>query len=115
MAEFLNHRNRSVPRGSDIEITGTDGFSAMGKPIPLYRRQAALKHCQAMGLTTNQAWTVVGAVSDQLERDEPYKAMAAGMRGLDLTGTYRLMAVLLTAPDPDVPRPPPQPAKGGRR
>jgi hypothetical protein len=31
-----------------------------------------------------------------LERDKPYEAQAAGMKFLDLTGTYRLFAVLLT-------------------
>lgn len=70
----------------------------MGKPVPFYRRQAGYDTCREMGLTSEDAYSAVGVMSDQLERDEPYGAMEEGMRYVDLTGTYRLMAVLLTAP-----------------
>jgi hypothetical protein len=50
-----------------------------------------------MGLNSARAWECVSSIANQLERDKPYEAQAAGMRFLDLTGTYRLMAVLLTA------------------
>lgn len=87
MAEFIGQEKPEMD----------DGFKAMGKPVPLFRKQAALDHCKAMGLDGNEAWAVVGRVAEQLERDEPYEAMRLGMVYLDLTGTYRLMAVLLTA------------------
>lgn len=51
-----------------------------------------------MGLNTADGTEVVGAVAEQLERDNPYEAMAAGMKHLDLCGTYRLFAVLLISP-----------------
>jgi hypothetical protein len=50
-----------------------------------------------MGLNSARAWECVSSIANQLEHDKPYEAQAAGMRFLDLTGTYRLMAVLLTA------------------
>jgi len=51
-----------------------------------------------MGLTDNEdAWRCVGTTAEALERDKPYEAQAAAMVYLDLTGAYRLMAVLLTA------------------
>jgi hypothetical protein len=94
MAEFLGQKK---PRRL-TKVGSGDGFDAMGKPIPLYRRTAALDHCRQMGLTDPEdAWSCVGGVAEQLERDAPYEAMAAGMKYLDLIGTYRLMAVLLTA------------------
>ncbi len=72
------------------------GFDAMGKPIPLERRTNAVQHCRAMGMTnTEDIWTVVQLMAQQLERDEPYEAVRHGMKYLDLTGTYRLMSVLL--------------------
>ncbi len=77
-----------------------DGFAAMGKPIPLYRKQAAFEHCREIGLDTPKSWAVVNDMSDKLQRDKPYEAQAGGMKYLDLTGTYRIMAVLLTSPEP---------------
>lgn len=97
MAEFLN---QVVPVRQTVEGSG-DGFDAMGKPIPLYRRTAGLEHCRVMGLVDpERAWACVGGVSEQLERDQPYKAMEVGMQYLDLIGVYRLFAVLLTARNP---------------
>ena len=98
MAEFLNAQNmrhKVVPvRGTPM----TDGFSAFGKPVPWHRQTAGLDHCRAMGLTNlEQAAACVGGMSEQIERDQPYEAIAVGMRYLDLIGTYRLLAVLLTA------------------
>lgn len=87
MAEFLQQE----------KPTHDDGFGAMGKPISMERRQKGLDACKEMGLSTADAWATVGVVAEQLERDEPYRAMSEGMRYLDLTGVYRLFAVLLTA------------------
>jgi len=76
------------------------GFGAMGKPVPFYRRQAAMDHARAMGVDKKMAMEVAGKMAEALERDKPYEAMQAGTQVLDLTGTYRLMAVLCTAPKP---------------
>lgn len=96
MAEFLNE---SSPKPDPVMA---DGFNEMGKPIPSYRRQAAYETCRSFGLDADSSWTTVSGMAEQLERDKPYEAMAAGMRKVDLTGAYRLMAVLLTAPKPRI-------------
>ncbi len=93
MAEFKNQ----LAGFPNPEVEGTDGFAAMGKPIPFYRRQAGYEHARQMGVNEDSAFSVICAMCDGLERDEPYTAMGAGMKHVDLTGTYRLMAVLLTA------------------
>lgn len=92
MAEFI-----SKERPAKYKSTPDSGFNAMGKPVPLHRRTAALEHCKQMSLGIEEAWAVVGGMSEQLERDQPYEAQAIGMKYLDLCGTYRVMAVLLTA------------------
>ena len=110
MAEFLNWKHPGPNQVLPDVWTDPDadsGYGAMGKPIPLYRQQAGYEHCLSMGLTQQAAHTVVSAVSEQLARDKPYEAMAAGMRHLDLTGTYRLFAVLLTAREGDTAGMPP--------
>jgi len=73
------------------------GFARMGHPLPENVRSVAYEHCKQMGLDSARSWECVQAVAQQLERDQPYEAMAAGMKFLDLTGVYRLFAVLLTA------------------
>lgn len=93
MAEFIKER-RAV---RDKKPTaGSDGFDAMGKPIPAHRRAAGFSAAKEMGLDGETAWECVGKVANKLERDQPYEAMAEGMKYLDLTGTYRLFAHLLT-------------------
>ena len=80
-----------------------NGFEAMGKPIPAYRRAAAYQACDDMGLKEpTKKWDCVNRVANKLERDQPHEAMQIGMEYLDLTGTYRLFAVLLTAPKPRI-------------
>jgi hypothetical protein len=71
------------------------GFNRMGHPLSETARSAAYETCKQMGLNSARAWECVQAVATALERDQPYQAQAAGMRFLDLTGTYRLFAVLL--------------------
>lgn len=90
MAEFMGQKQAPV----------LDGFAAMGKPVPFWRRQIGHDHCIEMGLSSERAFTAVNAVSEALARDRPQEAMQEGMKYLDLTGTYRLFAVLLTAPNP---------------
>lgn len=94
MAEFLNRKWT----GLGDELTEDQGFNGMGKPVPLHRQQEAYRHAKEMGLNSERAWSCVSGMSNALERDEPYEAMQQGMYHLDLTGTYRMMAVLLTEP-----------------
>jgi hypothetical protein len=98
MAEFKNQRfPEMAPDTSDDPMSG---FNAMGKPVPFYRRQAGFDTCRRFGIDSEGSYAVVNGMSEQLERDKPYEAMAQGMQHLDLTGTYRLLAVLLTAEQP---------------
>lgn len=97
MAEFLEARKHDNP-----DSTVEDGFANMGKPIPAFRRQAAYDWLRSLGLTPERADKGVSGMCAALERDKPYDAMQAGMLVVDLTGTYRLMAVLLTSPKPRV-------------
>lgn len=71
-------------------------FNAMGHPVPTHRKTAAYQHAQDMGLSKAEAMECINGMAEQLERDQPYEAQAKGMKFVDLTGTYRLMAVLLT-------------------
>lgn len=81
-----------------------EGFDALGKPIPLARRQRAYDVCKEMGLDDSaRAWECVNGMAEQLERDKPHEAQGVAMRFIDLTGAYRLMAVLLTDPAQPVP------------
>lgn len=89
MAEFIDQPKDEI-----------DGFNNMGKPIPPFRRQAGYEHARQMGLSADHALAAVSGIAEQLERDKPYEAMAAGMKYVDLTGTYRLLAVLLVTPEP---------------
>ena len=74
-----------------------DPFNQMGRPILMDARAEGYEHCKAMGLTPARATECVNVVAEQLQRDKPYEAQAAGMKFLDLTGVYRLFAVMLTA------------------
>lgn len=85
MAEHLNQH-------VDSEL---DPFNAMGKPLHEEARSDAYTHCKAMGLSSARAWECVQGVANCLERDEPYEAQKFGMKFLDLTGVYRIFAVLL--------------------
>lgn len=94
MAEFLNSP-RIASRLTPVE--GDSGFAAFGKDVPMERRSQALEHIRDIGIINNKdAWDCIGLMSEHIARDQPYEAMAAGMRYVDLTGTYRLMAVLCT-------------------
>jgi hypothetical protein len=79
-------------------ISPCDGFNAFGKPVSFERRLIADKHLVAMGITdTNIRFATIQAMANAIERDNPYQAMSEGMRAVDLTGVYRLLAVLCTA------------------
>ena len=92
MAEFFN-----LTKDPPGEYGQNEGFNAMGQPVPFYRRQAAYKAAREMGLNEADAFTVVNTMVEGIERDEPYFSMENGMMHVNLTGTYRLLAVLLNA------------------
>ncbi len=101
MAEFMNKPRRHDRKNP---VKGDSGFAAFGKDVPMYRRSEALRHIREMGIKNNDAaWECIGKMSDAIARDKPYEAMQVGMEYVDLTGTYRLMAVLC-AGVPDGPR-----------
>ena len=107
MAEFIGQEK---PESLKDDYGPDEGFNAFGKPVPIYRKQAAFAHCKAMGLTDfEEMWRCIETMSIKIERDEPYDAIGAGMVYLDLTGTYRLLAVLCTARKADVPADAPVP------
>lgn len=98
MAEFKNQKQVNMRKTDEKTASG---FEAFGKPVPYYRRQAAMEHCRAMGLTdTNKAMATIDRMAEAISRDNPYEAMEAGNAHLDLIGTYRLFAVLCTAEQP---------------
>jgi hypothetical protein len=82
------------------------GFNAMGKPVPENRLTAAYKTVKEIcpEFDTELAMSIVGKAKECVERDEPYRLIGAtsdlneDLAKLDLTGRYRLLAVLLTEP-----------------
>lgn len=69
----------------------------MGKPIPTDRKEAAMEQLREMGLTNKDDQVAcISCICEQLERDKPFEAQQMGMKYIDLTGTYRIFAVLLT-------------------
>lgn len=73
-----------------------NGFDALGERVPDRRRAAAMRHLREMApsLDTETEFEVVGKTAAAIERDEPYNALRAARDALDLTGAYRLIAVL---------------------
>jgi hypothetical protein len=97
VAEFKGRKQKQM-REEDAQIA-KDGFNSFGKFVPYSRREVALRHCRDMGLTdTGKASGTIDRMAEAIARDEPYQAMEAGMAHLDITGTYRLLAVLCTDP-----------------
>ena len=72
-----------------------DGFEAFGQPVPDYRRDEAYRQTREMGLTSEQAFEAVGKIARAIEDDRPHLALGPTTDlALDLTGRYRVMAVL---------------------
>lgn len=91
MAEFLH------PFQKELGDPALSAMAMMGRPISFKARQVGYNHCIDMGLSKENSLLCVNAVSEQLQRNQPYEAMVAGMKYVDLTGTYRLFAALLVA------------------
>lgn len=82
----------------------SDGFSAFGHPVPVERQVAALDTAvESIGTSAMLADPVIREASAWVERDEPDKAMLVLRNITDLTGAYRLLAVLCAEPLEDWP------------
>ena len=69
----------------------------LGKPVSAENRDAAYEWLKKeIGLASSQSLELIGAVASHIEKDLPNQALKAGMESLDLTGAYRLMAILLS-------------------
>ena len=89
-------RKRSELAFAKVKESADDPMSYMGRPISFMARDMGLKHVRDMGITdTKIGMNCVNEVANFLERDEPFQAMNTGLKYLDLTGVYRLFAVLL--------------------
>lgn len=84
-----------------VETEGDEGHAAFGKKVSFARRANADSHLKEMGLTDITArLDCIGKMAEAIERDEPMRAMNDCFKYLDVTGCYRLMAVLCTNPSP---------------
>ncbi len=97
MAEFLHQQ-----KPSKLKLPPDDGFNAFGKFVAPERQSAAYRMLRdVIGLKDKQeAWECVTGMAEQISRDEPYEAVRVGMKYIDLTGTFMLIAALCTEPTP---------------
>lgn len=74
------------------------GYEALGKSVPVERMSVALATCRAMDpdIQTATAMSIIGRVAQEIERDQPYRALQAAQEHFDVMGSMRLYAVLLT-------------------
>jgi hypothetical protein len=81
---------------------GESGYEAMGHAVPMFRRAEGERHLKDMGFTdAERRFSIVNGMALCIERDNTHEAMEAAFeKGLDVTGVYRLLAVLLCAEKP---------------
>lgn len=102
------------PRPRDLNREGMNHgkseWDALGLPVPFFRRSAGIRHLRDMGFTDRELMDrIVGRMCANIERDDSHMALEEALQmGLDVTGCYRLLSVLLCAPRPAPP--PPEPA-----
>jgi hypothetical protein len=94
--------------GAQVLDHGRSGFEALGFPVPFWRRSEAIRHLRDMGFTDRERMDeIVGKMCARIERDDSHGALEECMRlGVDATGCYRMLAVLLAHEKP-VEAPPP--------
>jgi hypothetical protein len=75
-----------------------DPFNSFGQFVPYSRRQRAHDTVKQMipELGTAESMALIDSVSESIRRDMPYEAMERARKNLDVTGCYRLLAVLCT-------------------
>ena len=81
---------------------GKSEFEAMGLPVPNFRKSAGIRHLKDMGFSDRERMDeIVGKMVASIERDDSHEALEVAMRlGCDATACYRMLAVLLTEPEP---------------
>ena len=85
-------------------MTIESGFNAMGKPIPSHRQQNAYETVKELipDIDSETAYHIVAKCVNHLQNDKPFNVVGSvegledELERIDLTGRYRLMAVLLT-------------------
>ena len=81
-----------------VQTKSDDGFNAFGKRVPFYRRANAYEHCKDMGLTDKAViFSLIESMADKIQRDEPHIALEIASQYVDVTGCYRLLAVLCSS------------------
>lgn len=78
----------------------------LGKHVPNSRRDVAYQWLQSIGVERVEAFSAVETIAGHLERDHPHEGLEAGRKVVDVTGAYRLFAILLTDPEGAPPRTP---------
>ena len=80
---------------------GHSEFEALGHHVPAFRKSAADQHMKAMGFQdADRRYSIIATMSDRIARDDPHMALEAAMTGgVDATGCYRLLSVLLCEPE----------------
>ncbi len=74
-----------------------DAFDAFGKPVPTERQVAALDCAvEVMGADPDLADPIIQRAARYIESDEPLYAFTVLQNIVDLTGAYRLVAVMCT-------------------
>lgn len=102
------------PRPRDLNALGINHgkseWDALGLPVPFFRRSAGIRHLRQMGFTDRERMDrIVGKMCAHIERDDSHMALEDALEmGVDVTGCYRLLAVLLCEPAPE-PEPEPEP------
>jgi len=84
---------------------GQSGFEAMGHVVPGFRKAAGQETLKAMGFNqpgdSERRHSIVEQMANHLERDNSHAALENCLKaGVDATGCYRLMSVLLCEPEP---------------
>lgn len=103
MGKFANELEEGAsnlgPIGKKKPWTGQSEFEAFGYEVPGFRREAANAHLKQMGFdNAERRFDIVQRMADNIERDNPHTALENALeQGLDATGCYRLLAVLVTA------------------
>jgi hypothetical protein len=96
------------PRPTDLNRDGMNHgkseFAALGLPVPFFRRSAGIRHLRDMGFADRERMDeIVGKMCAYIERDDSHMALEVAMQlGLDATGCYRMLAVLLCARAPEM-------------
>lgn len=80
---------------------GESEFAALGKKVPNFRKAAADRHMKDMGFTdAEQRFDVISKMSSRVATDNPHMALEDALSaGVDATGCYRLLSVLLCEPE----------------